>query len=86
LPDWKEGRLEVLGVDSDGERHLARIHLLTGRTHQIRAQMKALGTPLWGDVLYGAPGPEEEFDLASKLLRFDCPLSQKKMEFHLQEC
>jgi 23S rRNA-/tRNA-specific pseudouridylate synthase len=31
------------------------IELLTGRTHQIRGQMLALGCPIFGDPLYGKP-------------------------------
>lgn len=37
-----------------------RIELLTGRTHQIRAQMAHLGAPLLGDEMYGAL-PSEKF-------------------------
>ena len=31
-----------------------KINLLTGRTHQIRAQMSAMQAPLLGDTLYGS--------------------------------
>ena len=33
---------------------LAEVHLMSGRTHQIRAHAHALGYPLLGDLLYGA--------------------------------
>lgn len=34
--------------------HLLEVELLTGRHHQIRAQLAAMGCPIKGDVKYGA--------------------------------
>ena len=38
-----------------GGYSLVRLHLLTGRTHQIRVHMSHIGYPLAGDALYGGP-------------------------------
>ena len=34
---------------------LLDVHILTGRTHQIRVHMKHLGHPVCGDPIYGSP-------------------------------
>ena len=36
---------------------LLEIHLITGRTHQIRVHLKYIGVPVVGDVLYGHRHP-----------------------------
>jgi len=38
---------------SSGPVSRLRVHLITGRTHQIRAHLAALGHPVLGDDLYG---------------------------------
>ena len=58
-------------------RALVRLRLETGRTHQIRVHMAALGHPVAGDFLYGSeldalPG---RFALHSTRIEFDHPLT-----------
>lgn len=43
---------QLLG--SSARYHLLHIRLITGRHHQIRAQLAAIGCPIKGDVKYGA--------------------------------
>jgi len=59
VPGWLDCRLEILhsSPDSSGEGHWVEIRLLTGRTHQIRAQLADLGRPIQGDKLYGGSQP-----------------------------
>lgn len=47
---------------------LAEITLVTGRTHQIRAQMAAIGHPLLGDVKYGASKPNPSRSIPNQAL------------------
>ena len=47
---------------------LLRIKLVTGRTHQIRAQFMAAGFPVLGDPKYGNIQINEQFALKSQLL------------------
>jgi 23S rRNA pseudouridine1911/1915/1917 synthase len=52
------------------ETTLLRVRLETGRTHQIRAHLKAIGHPVVGDPAYGTPGRyglERQFLHAARL-------------------
>lgn len=53
LEDGTECRLEILESRFLEATTRLKIRLLTGRTHQIRAQMQALGHPIVNDVMYG---------------------------------
>ncbi len=61
------------------------IQLHTGRTHQIRAQMAALGFPIQGDHLYGAKkiNHEDKIALTACEIRFHDPFTQEDREFKL---
>ncbi len=59
-----------------GDLSLVECRLETGRTHQIRAQMAAAGTPLLGDGKYGSGRLDKDYDercqaLYSYKLSFD---------------
>jgi len=50
----REALSEVLCLHREERRSLLRVHLITGRTHQIRVQLSTRGHPICGDVKYGA--------------------------------
>ena len=52
----KEAVLDYETLASGAEGTLIRVHLHTGRTHQIRVQFAARGCPLAGDGKYGGKG------------------------------
>lgn len=49
----KRAELEYRLLASSERYHLLEVKLLTGRHHQIRAQLSAIGSPIKGDVKYG---------------------------------
>ena len=58
---------------SNGEHyHLVEVDLHTGRHHQIRCQLSAIGCPIKGDLKYGAKrsNPDGSISLLSYRLRF----------------
>jgi 23S rRNA pseudouridine1911/1915/1917 synthase len=55
-----EGKLAILRykvISSKGNQSLLQIVLETGRYHQIRVQLSAMGHPIIGDVRYGSKVP-----------------------------
>jgi 23S rRNA pseudouridine1911/1915/1917 synthase len=52
--DSKKGRTDLEVIASSDRYHLIKVEILSGRHHQIRAQMEALESHIKGDVKYGA--------------------------------
>ncbi len=56
-PVRQEAQLEIVEAKPQGKNSRLSIRLITGRHHQIRAQLAALGHPILGDVKYGSKQP-----------------------------
>ena len=58
---------------------LIEVELLTGRHHQIRCQLAAMGCPIKGDLKYGAKrsNPDGSISLMSRKVEFVHPVSKE---------
>ncbi|MGL4624791.1 MAG: RluA family pseudouridine synthase [Culicoidibacterales bacterium] len=65
---------------------LVELELETGRTHQIRVHMAAIGHPLLGDYLYGDADVAEHPYLQSYALAFMHPVTQQQVTVMLPIC
>jgi len=52
-PDGKESVSEVKVLERFKDATLIEVHLVTGRTHQIRVHLSFIGHPVFNDTLYG---------------------------------
>jgi 23S rRNA pseudouridine1911/1915/1917 synthase len=60
---------------------MLRVRLETGRTHQIRVHLSAIGHPVYADPLYGNPVPGRRLWLHAERLSFEHPVSGEALEF-----
>lgn len=85
-PDNPEAKKSILeySVLKAGDRYsLLKVDLITGRKHQIRAQLSAMGHPIKGDLKYGArrSNPDGGISLQSASLSFVHPVSKAPLSF-----
>lgn len=76
-PNAKLARLEYKVVASTERYNLLKVRLLTGRHHQIRCQLAAIGCPIKGDLKYGAKrsNPDGSISLHAWRVQFEHPVS-----------
>ncbi len=63
-----ETEYRVLEVNASLNLSLLEVHLITGKTHQIRAHLASIGHPILGDMKYGSKKRNQEFHLKYQLL------------------
>ncbi len=78
--DTKEALLTFEVLKTTSVKSLVRVTLITGRSHQIRAQFAAIGHPLIGDVKYGGL-KGESIALWAHQLSFEHPTLHEPQTF-----
>ncbi len=81
-PEAKEAVLQYKVINKSEHYYLLEIALITGRHHQIRAQLGAIGAPIKGDTKYGfqRSNADHSIHLHAWKLEFVHPVSQEKVE------
>lgn len=83
--DDKPAISKIISIENQGDNSIVNIAIETGRKHQIRKHLSELGYPIVGDRLYGTGRSEENLQLQSNYLRFDCPLTNNTKEYSLDQ-
>ncbi len=83
VKDGREARTEWTRLETLRGATLLDVHLLTGRTHQIRVHMQSVGHPVAGDPLYGLKHgvPAPRLMLHAHTLRFTHPRTGETLCF-----
>lgn len=79
--DAKEARLSYRHIASSERYHLLEVNLMTGRKHQIRVQLSAIGCTIKGDLKYGdkRSNPDGSISLMARHIEFIHPVSGKQI-------
>ena len=78
-PNAKKAILKYHVLSHSDNYSLIEVQLMTGRHHQIRCQLAAIGCPIKGDLKYGAPrsNPDGSISLLSRRVEFVHPVSKE---------
>lgn len=80
-PGAKESITRYTSTKKMGECFLLSVEPLTGRPHQIRVQLAAMGCAILGDLKYGAPAalPDASIGLHCRSMTFIHPVRQEPL-------
>ena len=78
-PDAKKSVLTYKTIGRGDRYTLLEVNLLTGRKHQIRAQLASIGHPIKGDLKYGAKRSNKDggISLLARSIEFVHPVSKE---------
>ena len=81
-PDAQEAILRYQILEKGDRYSLVEIDLETGRHHQIRVQLQAIGHPIKGDLKYGSKRSNQDggIHLHARRISFIHPVSQERIE------
>ena len=82
VPDSKLASLDYMIIKELNTYFALEIYLHTGRHHQIRAQLSAIGSPIKGDLKYGfdRSNPDGGIHLHARKLIFTHPVTKQIIE------
>lgn len=82
--DARKAELMYKVVNNVGSHYLIEVKLITGRHHQIRAQLSFVGSPILGDIKYKAPEPAfgHFIFLHARYISFQHPVTKEQVEFY----
>jgi 23S rRNA pseudouridine1911/1915/1917 synthase len=85
-PGSKKAILHYQVISSSDRYWLLEVTLKTGRHHQIRCQMAAIGCVIKGDVKYGAKRPNEDGSIClhARSLELTHPTTRESMSFEAE--
>lgn len=83
VPESKKAMLEYQVLKKLNNYYLLEINLHTGRHHQIRSQLAAIGCPIKGDLKYGfdRSNPDGSIHLHARKLVLIHPVKKEEMTF-----
>jgi len=83
VPNSKKALLHYTKIQDFDRYSLIEIELETGRHHQIRAQLSALGFPIQGDLKYGAKrsNTDGSISLHAQKLELEHPVKKERIVF-----